>query len=450
MAPSESSDVHEVDAHEANEADACEMDSPATHVSDMAMALRAPRRWPPSARAVAAALLCHSVGVVLVGAFCGARALSMPDGTGPVLHIAPERVALLVSGAGKLATVLARDPSERLRACVHWHRGQIVGPESIVASANGSLFALDRVGWLHRADPSADGAYKLAPAIAYVGPGRPLGAELDADRLRIADSLKGLTELELPSGRLAVLSNGAAYVNDLATDASGRVYFTSSTREPVELTRVPAGQKPFYDTMGAYLRTMARGDATGRLLRYNPETFQTDELLGGLWFANGVALAAGGEFALVVETLGLRVLRLWLTGPKAGAVESFAAALPGLPDGISRSADGETFWLAIIAPWTPLLKLLKFRMLRGLLARVLPVVLRFVKPIGLVLRLRASDGALVDVLADASGSHVSSVSAVTEAADGRLLLGQLMGDSLVVCPRVDEPAACRSESAEVA
>jgi hypothetical protein len=58
---------------------------------------------------------------------------------------------------------------------------------------------------------------------------------------------------------------------------------------------------------------------------------------------------------------------------------------------------------------------------------------RLVKRVGLVLRLSAVDGSIVDVLADADGRAVSGVSAVTEH-DGHLLLGQLLGDSLVVCP----------------
>jgi hypothetical protein len=47
------------------------------------------------------------------------------------------------------------------------------------------------------------------------------------------------------------------------------------------------------------------------------------ELLSGIFYANGVALSASGDFVLVVETLGLRVLRLWLEGPRAGQVETF-------------------------------------------------------------------------------------------------------------------------------
>jgi sugar lactone lactonase YvrE len=393
----------------------------------------------------------HSLAALLLGAACSAWLLHMPDGSGPVLQLSDERLARLASGEGKLAAILARDPEQRLRRCVHHHRGAVVGPESLAALSNGSLLALDRYGFVHRADPraptgsagSGEVAYALTSQVAYVGPGRPLGAEVEGERFLFADSLKGLMELRLDTGELRVLANRLAYANDLALDRrDGRIYLTSSTREPVEYERTPAGD--FYDTMGAYMRVMLRGDTTGRLLSYGGLSTADRsggagpsgglvELLSGIFYANGVALSASGDFVLVVETLGLRVLRLWLEGPRAGQVETFVKALPGFPDGISLSEDGRSFWLSIVAPWSPAIKIMPYRVLRGALARMLRLARRFVKRVGLVLQLRAEDGEIVGVLADADGSDVAGVSAVTERA-GHLLLGQLLGDSLVVCP----------------
>lgn len=58
-----------------------------------------------------------------------------------------------------------------------------------------------------------------------------------------------------------------------------------------------------------------QGDVAGRLCRYDPATLRTDVLLTGLWFANGVALAADKSYVAVVETNRLRVHR-W--DPAAG------------------------------------------------------------------------------------------------------------------------------------
>jgi hypothetical protein len=235
-------------------------------------------RWPISPAALVSLVIAHSVGALLLGALGSAFMLHLPDGSGPVLQLSPDRVALLASGEGKLAAILDRDPEQRLRSCVHHFRGQVLGPESIAIAANGSLLALDRTGNLHRADADATGGYTLASGVAFVGPGRPLGSEAHGRHLLIADSLKGLLELDLETSGLSILSNRLAYANDLAidhtdrfdgldlnnhnedttlgTDKYGRVFFTSSTREPVEVARTPSGA--FYDTMNGYMRTMLR------------------------------------------------------------------------------------------------------------------------------------------------------------------------------------------------
>lgn len=49
----------------------------------------------------------------------------------------------------------------------------------------------------------------------------------------------------------------------------------------------------------------------------------------GIWFANGVALSPDGSFVAVVETAGMRVKRVWLTGEKAGHVDTLIDELPG-------------------------------------------------------------------------------------------------------------------------
>lgn len=60
----------------------------------------------------------------------------------------------------------------------------------------------------------------------------------------------------------------------------------------------------------------AQGSPTGRLLCYDPADRSTRVVTEGLWFANGVALSADASWAAVVETVSLRVHRVWLSGPK--------------------------------------------------------------------------------------------------------------------------------------
>jgi len=78
------------------------------------------------------------------------------------------------------------------------------------------------------------------------------------------------------------------------------------------------------------------GEATGRLLRYDPATGSAPTVLAsGLSFPNGVALSADGTHVVVAETTRCRLLRHWLRGPAAGTTEPFAD-LPGYPASARR------------------------------------------------------------------------------------------------------------------
>ena len=80
---------------------------------------------------------------------------------------------------------------------------------------------------------------------------------------------------------VTVLSNSVGgapltYANDLDVALNGTVFFTSSTEMAVMLA--PGADPPFYDTMRSYLLNTFRGDATGRLLAWDPETGATREV----------------------------------------------------------------------------------------------------------------------------------------------------------------------------
>jgi hypothetical protein len=181
----------------------------------------------------------------------------------------------------------------------------------------------------------------------------------------------------------------------------------------------------FYDTMQSFLLNMYNGDATGRLLEYDPEGKTTRVLIEGLWFSNGVAIDPAEEYVLVVETNGFRVIKHWLKGAKKGESENLIEYLPGFPDGISRSVDGN-FWVSLVAPYSPLLPLAaKSKLLRYVLGWV-PLPKSIIKKWGCVIKISPA-GEILQVLLDPDGDTVSSISATTEI-DGLLLFGNLGGN----------------------
>ena len=151
---------------------------------------------------------------------------------------------------------------------------------------------------------------------------------------------------------------------------------------------------------------------------------------------------------LVADSVQAAVRRYWLTGPKAGSLETFAERLPGMPDGVSRASDGRSSWVTIFAPVPPVVRWSHVRLVRAMMAWA-PASLRpQPRREGMVLRLDGQTGAVLDVYADAGGrGGVWAVTSAVEAANesggglgGWLLLGSLHEDGVRVV-RAEEAGA---------
>ncbi|MGZ4493230.1 MAG: SMP-30/gluconolactonase/LRE family protein [Nocardioides sp.] len=198
---------------------------------------------------------------------------------------------------------------------------------------------------------TADGAvYRLAPdgsRIDRVGQtgGRPLGLELLPDgRVLVCDAQRGLLALDPESGHveeLTTLVNGQrmAFCNNAAVHSGGDIFFSDSSR--------------LYG-IDRWKADLVENTASGRLLRRGPDG-GVEVLADGLRFANGVALAADESYVAVAETAGRTVVRLWLSGPRAGERELLVHDLPGYPDNIARGSDG-LIWVTIASPTDPVLE----------------------------------------------------------------------------------------------
>ncbi|EFN57394.1 hypothetical protein CHLNCDRAFT_20987 [Chlorella variabilis] len=292
---------------------------------------------------------------------------------------------------------------------------------------------MDKWGCVRTASAEGDDYRLDDELLAYVGPGRPLGFHHNhKGDLIFCDSLKGLMMLErLPSGgkwQLRSLSNFVdgrpiSYANDLDTAADGKIFFSDSSIIPPALNE--AVPRP------CYMLTMWHGAPMGRLLCYDPATASTSVLAHGLWYANGVALSPDESFVAVVETCSMRARRYWLKGPKAGTMDTLIDRLPGWPDNIVRSSDGKNFWLCLVLPDLPLVhKVLSKPWLLSIIANLPEWMLPHKPQWGCVAKV-SPEGEVLQVLMDPDGSHVASVSSVTEH-DGKLFLGNLGGNYVSV------------------
>ncbi|MET1039014.1 MAG: SMP-30/gluconolactonase/LRE family protein [Aeromicrobium sp.] len=207
------------------------------------------------------------------------------------------------------------------------------GTEDVLVRADGSVLTGVDDGRILAVDPTTGLETQVADT-----EGRPLGIEHHPHGgYVVCDAHRGLLHLhddgtievlvEAVDGELMLFCNNAAVAGD------GTIYFTdSSTSFSIEHWKAD----------------LIEHRTTGRLFRRDPDG--TVALLAdGLAFANGVALAADESFVVVAETGGYCLRRLWLTGERAGTLESFGPTLPGFPDNISTGDDG-TIWVTVASP----------------------------------------------------------------------------------------------------
>lgn len=178
--------------------------------------------------------------------------------------------------------------------------------------------------------------------------GRPLGLEVAADgRILVCDAHRGLLWVDPADGSVEEILaevDGVAmkFCNNAAIAADGTIWFSDSSTQ--------FGIEKWKDDF-------VQNTRTGRLLRRDPDgTVST--VLGGLAFANGVALAADESFVVVAETAARTVVRHWLTEERKGLRDKLCSDLPGYPDNIARGSDG-LIWVTLASPVDPMVERLQ-------------------------------------------------------------------------------------------
>jgi len=295
------------------------------------------------------------------------------------------------------------------------------GPEDVAVAKDGQVYVGVEEGKILRYQ--ADGSN---PELFAETGGRPLGLDFDVDgNLIVADAAKGLLSIDA-DGDVNVLCTEASgvplgFTDDVDVDTQNVAWFSDASVK-----------WDHHNVMNEALESRPNG----RLVKYDIATGECVEVLGDLYFANGVAVSPDETYVLVNETMRYRTKRVFVRGPRAGVVESFIENLPGFPDGISTGSDG-VFWLALYAPrndlldeaaQTPWLRRLIYRVPDGLK----PKPRRHPFVLGL-----DDDGTIVRNLQDSDGREFSKttsaeqfgqslyVGSLTEPAWGRLDLSRI-------------------------
>ncbi|XP_065868530.1 protein STRICTOSIDINE SYNTHASE-LIKE 13-like [Euphorbia lathyris] len=258
--------------------------------------------------------------------------------------------------------------------------------------------------------------------------GRPLGLRFDkkSGNLYIADAYYGILVVGPQGGVATPLANHAnghpiLFANDLDIHNNGSIFFTDTSQR--------------YDRMNHFF-ILLEGEATGRLLRYDPPTKTTHIVLDGLAFPNGVQLSKDQSFLVFTETTNCRIMKYWLEGPKTGTLQ-LVANLPGFPDNIRSNEKGE-FWVAIDCCRTPAQEILTHNpWIKSFYFR-LPIRMSFLaRAMGMrmytVISLFNDNGDILQVLEDPKGLVMKLVSEVRQV-KGKLWIGTVAHNHIATLP----------------
>ena len=240
--------------------------------------------------------------------------------------------------------------NDRLRNVSAIGLGRIEGPEDVILDRNDHLYAGSRHGDIIRfLAPD----YEEMEVFAHIG-GTPLGMAFDReDNLYVCIGGMGLYKVT-PERKVEKVTDETnrsfSSINDdsrlrLADDLDitdgGLIFFSEAT------VRFEMHE---WATDGLE----ARGN--GRIICYDTNTGKTNTVIRNLKFPNGVCIASDGQSFLFAETWGCSVKRYWFEGPKKGTIEIVLENLPGFPDNINNSSDGN-YWMSLVGMRCPALDL---------------------------------------------------------------------------------------------
>lgn len=285
------------------------------------------------------------------------------------------------------------------------------GPESSAFGADGHLY----FGFLDGKIIKYNQESNIAEQVFANTNGRVLGLEFDNEQnLIVADAVHGLLSIDIEGNiqSLSTQSDGLPFkfTDDVSVSKNGDIFFTDASYKYGHFDR---------ENVDIWIHK-----PHGRVLKYSAKNKETNTLLDGLYFANGIALSPKEDYLLVSETASYRIVKYWLTGPNKGKSEYFVENLPGFPDNIDYK-DG-LFWVAIVDFRQPIIeKLSPHPFIRKIMLRLPESFLPSPKINSCILAF-AENGELVFNLQAKPGTAFGKITDINEQ-NGFLFLGTFDG-----------------------
>ncbi|KAF8361133.1 hypothetical protein PRIPAC_88056 [Pristionchus pacificus] len=306
---------------------------------------------------------------------------------------------------------------------------QIKGPESLVVDGDTIYTGTHDGRLLKIVKGKVEKEMRLAKAVKQCGGyedepkcGRPLGIRrIEGDEFIVADAYLGVFRVNFESGKKDVLIDSRIPIDGEIPMFFNDLDLISKDEFLVSDSSTIYGRKDF-------MREILGSKGTGRVIHHRISTGESNILIKGLHFANGVQILPDRQSFVVSECTRARIMRHYIDGPKKGTTETFIENLPGLPDNIRLSKNG-TLWVGLASvrmagQSNALEAMAGYPKAREFLLAILPdFVLRdvfphLIPPHAIVVQITVN-GEIISSLHDVKGEKMREVSQVSD--DGEFL-----------------------------
>jgi|APSaa5957512576_1039674.scaffolds.fasta_scaffold01029_10 sugar lactone lactonase YvrE len=289
--------------------------------------------------------------------------------------------------------------------------GKVNGPEEVICDETGRLYIANIDGRILTYRPGGE------ESTFFESAGRPLGMRFDSKGNLISCNTElGLLSID-PAGKSTVLvakSENFSLIDDLTISSDDIVYFTNATS---------------FDGLESFYYDILLHHPLGSVWSYDLKTDELSNVLDELYFANGVQLSNDENSLLVNETAAYQIRKVWVKGPNKGKHEVFIDNLPGFPDGLDSSEDGN-YWISIVSPRKSSVDHIYHP--RPWLKKILLYLPKWLRPkptrIGMILKI-SPNGEILNSIHDINGEAMYSVTNVFEH-ENTLYIGSLFNDAV--------------------